>query len=112
MPPFFQHWVVSLALSRSGPVLLKAVTAAAAFGSAKAAFLIPGLNQVITPEVLTGVLWCVIDAAVNRLPASILTEYGKDIQTSLNVAGANLKVDGIPLAKTAAAAAQVAGRAG
>jgi len=97
----FQHFIVQVALSRSGPYLVKAITAIASLGVAKLAIFIPNIDHYITQPVLVGAIWCIIDSAVNSLPSSIIKEYGKSIQETLNEAGANLKVDGVILSKTA-----------
>jgi hypothetical protein len=38
----------------------------------------------ITPEILTLLLWLVLDALVTNIPGEILTKYGKEIQSTYN----------------------------
>ena len=51
-----------------------------------------GLNE----AVLAGIIWAVIDIAVTKLPASVIRDYGTQLQKMLNAysQGAQLKVDG------------------
>jgi hypothetical protein len=104
LPAFIEKQLVKIALSKGGPYLQKGVTLAAAFLLAKLAELVPGAAEIITPEVLTGVLWLVIDAVVQKLPAAVIKTYGKELQAVLNHKGASLNEDGFVGPKTVAAA--------
>lgn len=110
MKSFVERQLVRLLLSRGGPIVQKAVTALAAaavtyvsqkLGLDVAAF---GLNE----AVLTGIIWAVIDIAVTKLPANIIKDYGKQIQSLLNAhgRGQHLRLDGYvgPVTVEAAAA--------
>jgi hypothetical protein len=98
MKLFIERQLVRLLLSRGGPILQKAVTAAAAaaltyltgkLGVDVTAF---GLNEAM----VGGILWGILDIAVTKLPANILKDYGRQIQALLNThgRGQHLKVDG------------------
>jgi hypothetical protein len=84
LPKFVERQIVRLVLSRSGPYIQKLITLGAAAGAAALAKQIPGAEQVITPEVLTLLLWLVLDALVTNIPGEILTKYGREIQGSYN----------------------------
>jgi hypothetical protein len=84
LPSFIEKQLVKLVLKRSGPYIQKLITLAAAAGAAALAKQIPGLEAIITPELLGLVLWVVLDAVVTNLPGEILTKYGKEIQSTYN----------------------------
>lgn len=106
-PTSIQNFVVNLALSKGGPLLQKGVTLAASWLFSHGVNKIQGLDQYLNQQEIIGILWVLIDASYAHLPYSIIKEYGKTIQTTLNQSGAALKVDGAALAKTAAATAKV-----
>jgi hypothetical protein len=62
----------------------------------------------VNEAVIAGVIWGILDIAVTRLPANILKDYGKQIQSLLNThgRGQHLKLDGYvgPVTVEAAAA--------
>ena len=110
MKSFVERQLVRLLLSRGGPIVQKAVTALAAaaltylttkLGVDVTAF---GLNE----TVIAGILWAVIDIMVTKLPANIIADYGKQIQSLLNThgRGQHLTLDGYvgPVTVEAAAA--------
>lgn len=105
----FEKYVVKLLLSRSGPIIQKAVTgmaaAALAYTAEKLGFDLTAFG--VTQEVVTAILWGIIDIAVTKLPAAIIKEYGEQIQRILNTysTGAQLKVDGFVGPVTVAQAA-------
>jgi len=103
LPSFIEKQLVKIALSKGGPYVQKGVTLAAAFLLAKLAELVPGAAELITPELLTGLLWLVIDAIVQKLPADVIKTYGKELQSALNKRGASLTEDGFVGPKTVAA---------
>lgn len=103
LPSSVQTMVVNLALSKSGPYLQKVISLAAAAGAAYLAKKIPGIDQYINTPVLIGIIWTLIDSVLNAVPAGIIKQYGVQIQTVLNSAGANIKVDGLSLANTTTA---------
>ena len=95
---WFEKYVVKLLLSRSGPLIQKAVTGVAAAALAYAANKL-GFDLTVfgvTQETVTAILWGIIDVAVTKLPAAIIKEYGEQIQKLLNTysTGSQLKVDG------------------
>jgi len=98
MKSFVERQLVRLLLSRGGPLVQKAVTALAAaaitYISQKLGLDIAALG--INEAVLAGIIWAIIDIAVTKLPASILKDYGVQLQKMLNAysQGAQLKVDG------------------
>lgn len=109
MKTFIEKQLVRLLLSRGGPIIQKAVTALAAaavtyvsqrLGLDVAAL---GLNE----AVIAGILWAVIDIAVTKLPASILKDYGTQLQKLLNAysQSTQLAVDGYVGPKTVEQAA-------
>jgi hypothetical protein len=115
MKLFIERQLVRLLLSRGGPILQKAVTAAAAaaltyltgkLGVDVTAF---GLNEAI----VAGILWGIIDIIVTKLPANVIKDYGTQIQTLLNThgRGQHLKLDGyVGPVTVEAAAAELASR--
>lgn len=107
LPEFLETKIVNLFLSRGGSLLQKGVTLAVAAGVSYLAQKLPGTEQYINETVLTGLVWLGLDWLVGQLPASIITKYGTAIQKALNDAGADIKVDGRPLAQTAAATKEV-----
>ena len=98
-----QVTIVRLFLSRSGPLVVNLISALAAWLSVQAAKHVPQLDQLLTPELLAGAVFLIVSDILSMLPAKVLKDYGKQIQTVLNDAGAQLKVDGVVLVKTAQA---------
>jgi len=84
IPKFAEKIVVKLLLSKAGPVLQKGVTAAAAAAISYIAAQIPGAESLVTPEVLAGLLWLVLDATVTKLAAGPLKEYARELQEFYN----------------------------
>jgi hypothetical protein len=95
-----QTFIVRLALSKGGPLLITLISAFAAYLSVQAAKFAPGLEEILTPEILAAVVFLTVNEILSYLPSKVLKDYGKQIQTLLNEAGAKLKVDGIVLVKT------------
>jgi hypothetical protein len=102
-----QQLLVRLALSKGGPLVITLISALAAFLSVKASKMLPGSEQVLTPEIIAALVFLLVNEILSYLPSKILKDYGKQIQSLLNEAGASLKVDGIVLVKTAEAVKQV-----
>lgn len=98
-----QSWLVRAFLSKSGPLLVNLISALAAWASIQAAKHVPEIDTVLTPELLAAVVFLAVSEMLSMLPIKVVKEYGKQIQTALNEAGASLKVDGIVLVKTAQA---------
>ena len=104
MKSFVERQLVRLLLSRGGPIIQKAVTALAAaavtYVSQKLGLNVAALG--LNEAVLAGIIWAVIDIAVTKLPASILKDYGTQLQKLLNAysQGTQLKVDGYVGPKT------------
>jgi hypothetical protein len=109
MKAFLERQLVRLLLSRGGPLLQKLVTGAAAaaltYIASKTGLDIRALG--INEAALAGIIWGILDIAVTRLPANIIKDYGKQIQTLLNSygKGTQVKVDGYVGPVTVAAAA-------
>ena len=101
--------VVRLFLSRSGPLLVNLISALAAWISVQAAKHVPNIDQLLTPELIAGAVFLIASDVLSMLPTRVLKEYGKQIQTVLNDAGAHLKVDGVVLVKTAQAVENTVG---
>lgn len=106
LPPFLESFIVKMAISKSGPLVTKAVTAVVAAIIAFVAQKIPGLEAYLNETVLTGILWLVIDYAYGLIPQSIKAKYGKELQEVLNENGAGLKIDGYVGPKTVEGAAK------
>jgi hypothetical protein len=98
-----QTLLIRIALSKGGPLLINLISALAAYLSLQAAKVIPGSGQILTPEILAAIVFLVVSEVLSHLPAKVLKDYGKQIQTLLNQAGSELKVDGVVLVKTAEA---------
>ena len=98
MKNFLERQLVRLLLSRGGPILQKLVTGAAAaaltYIATKSGLDIRGLG--LNEAVIAGIIWGILDIAVTRLPANILKDYGRQIQSLLNThgRGQHLKLDG------------------
>jgi hypothetical protein len=109
MKNFLERQLVRLLLSRGGPILQKLVTGAAAaaltYIASKTGLDIRALG--INEAALAGIIWGILDIAVTRLPANIIKDYGKQIQTLLNSygKGTQVKVDGYVGPVTVAATA-------
>jgi peptidoglycan hydrolase-like protein with peptidoglycan-binding domain len=109
MKSFLERQLVRLLLSRGGPLLQKLVTGAAAaaltYIASKTGLDVRALG--LNETALAAVIWGVLDIAVTRLPANILKDYGKQIQTLLNTYGRGtpVKVDGYVGPVTVAAVA-------
>jgi hypothetical protein len=84
IPKFAERLVVKLLLSKAGPFVQKGVTAAAAAAISYIAAQIPGAESLVTPEVLAGLLWLVLDATVTKLAAGPLKEYARELQEFYN----------------------------
>jgi hypothetical protein len=115
MKTFIEKQLVRLLLSRGGPLLQKAVTAAAAaaltYLATKTGLDIAALG--VNEVVVAGIVWGILDIAVTKLPANILKDYGKQIQALLNThgRGQHLKLDGyVGPVTVEAAAAELASR--
>jgi hypothetical protein len=115
MKTFIEKQLVRLLLSRGGPILQKLVTGAAAAAITYIArqtgldIAALGVNEVV----VAGIVWGILDIAVTKLPANILRDYGKQIQSLLNThgRGQHLKLDGyVGPVTVEAAAAELASR--
>lgn len=95
LPRFVENWVVRMAITRSGAVVTKAVSAAIAWGVSSLAEKVPGVEQYVNEYVLAGLLFWVIDYAYNLLPQEIQKRYGAELQAAVNdIRRVYLKVDG------------------
>jgi hypothetical protein len=109
MKLFLERQLVRLLLSRGGPILQKLVTGAAAaaltYIATKTGLDVRSLG--LNEAVLAGVIWGVLDIALTKLPANIIRDYGKQIQSLLNTngRGQHLKLDGFVGPVTVEAAA-------
>ena len=107
LPEFVETAVVRIAISKSGPLVTKAVTALVASVIAVLAQKLPGAEIYLNEYVLTGILWVLVDYAYGLIPATITKKYGKEIQQMLNDAGATVKIDGYVGPKTLQAASNL-----
>jgi hypothetical protein len=94
LPDFLETAIVKMAISKSGPLVTKGVTALVASAVAVLAQKLPGVEVYLNEYVLTGILWILVDYAYGLVPANISKKYGKEIQQMLNDAGATVDVDG------------------
>jgi len=94
LPDFLETAIVKMAISKSGPLVTKGVTALVASAVAILAQKLPGVEVYLNEYVLTGILWVLVDYAYGLVPANISKKYGKEIQQMLNDAGATVDVDG------------------
>jgi hypothetical protein len=104
LPKFIETRLVKIFLSKAGPFLTMGLSAAGAAASAYVGKQIPGLEEVITPELIAGIAFVILNAVISQLPVEVTKTYGKEIQGALNHAGQGLKIDGLALSKTAQAA--------
>jgi hypothetical protein len=104
LPKFIETRLVKIFLSKAGPFLTMGLSAAGAAASAYVGKQIPGLEEVITPELIAGIAFVILNAVISQLPVEVTKTYGKEIQGALNHAGQDLKIDGLALSKTAQAA--------
>lgn len=107
IPDFLEGFVVKMAISRSGPLIMKTTTGIVAATVAFLAQKVPGLEVYLNEYVLTGILWLIIDYAYGLIPESIKKKYGKEMQEMLNQNGANVKIDGYVGPETIKAAAEL-----
>jgi hypothetical protein len=104
LPKFIETRLVKIFLSKAGPFLTMGLSAAGAAASAYVGKQIPGLEEVITPELIAGIAFVILNAVISQLPVEVTKTYGKEIQGALNHARQDLKIDGLALSKTAQAA--------
>lgn len=95
LPSFIENAVIKIAISKSGPLLTKGITAAVAAALAYLATKFPGSEQYLNEYVLTGLLWLILDYLYERLPTDIQKKYGKELQQLFNRKGADIPVDGV-----------------
>jgi hypothetical protein len=103
LPEFAESFIVKMAISRSGPLIMKATTGIVAACVAFLAQKVPGIEMYLNEYVLTGILWVIIDYLYGLIPESVKKKYGKEIQETLNQNGANVKIDGFVGPETARA---------
>ena len=106
LPSFAESFIVKMAISRSGPLVMKATTALVATVVGYLAQKVPGIEMYLNEYVLTGILWVGIDYAYGLIPESIIKKYGKEIQEILNQNGAGVKIDGFVGPETVKAASE------
>jgi hypothetical protein len=94
LPSFAESFIVKMAISKSGPLVMKATTGVVAAVVALIAQKVPGIEVYLNEYVLTGILWVGIDYAYGLIPESIKKKYGKEMQEILNQNGANVTIDG------------------
>ena len=107
IPDFLEGFIVKMAISRSGPLIMKATTGVVAAGVAFLAQKVPGIEVYLNEYVLTGILWVIIDYAYGLIPESIKKKYGKEMQEVLNQNGANVTIDGYVGPETVKAATEI-----
>lgn len=91
-----ENLVVKFLLSRSGPVLQKAFSAAAAAVATFAATHVEGVDKLLPAELLAALFWAVFDALLTRFGGKVIGEHAKTLQRIANsyTKGTPLKVDG------------------
>ena len=94
LPKFAESFLVKMAISKSGPLVMKATTGVVAAVVAYLAQKVPGAEMYLNEYVLTGLLWVGIDYLYGLLPEAVKKQYGKELQAILNENGANVKIDG------------------
>jgi hypothetical protein len=95
LPAFLERYIVKLAISRSGPLLTKFVSGAAAYAVAYLAAKVPGAENYINEYVVTGLFFVLFDYLYNLIPADIQRRFGAELQDAVNrLRGTHLKVDG------------------
>jgi len=107
IPDFLETYIVRFAISKSGPLLTKAITALVATAVAFLAQKLPGIEFYLNEYVLTGIIWVFLDYLYGLIPVNIEKKYGREIQKALNDKGAELKVDGFIGPKTVKAAIKI-----
>lgn len=107
IPTFIESFVVKMAISKSGPLIMKATTGIVAATVAFLAQKVPGIEIYLNEYVLTGILWMLIDYAYGLIPESIIKKYGREMQEVLNQNGANIRVDGYVGPQTVKAAIEI-----
>jgi hypothetical protein len=108
LPKFIETRLVKIFLSKAGPFLTMGISAAGAAASTYLGKQIPGLEQIITPELVAGITFVLLNAIISQLPVEVTKTYSKEIQTILNKSGQDLTVDGLALAKTTEAVKETA----
>lgn len=93
IPSFLQKSIVKLILGKLGPETQKAITVVVSAAIAWLATRLPGVEQHLTPEVLTGLIWLVLDTVVTKLAAGPLKKYALELQEFLNNNGAKIDED-------------------
>jgi hypothetical protein len=106
LPEFAESFIVRMAISKSGPLFMKAATGIIAAAVAFLAQKIPGIEVYLNEYVLTGIFWFIIDYAYGLIPEAIKKKYGKEMQEVLNQNGANIPIDGYVGPETVKAATQ------
>lgn len=94
LPAFIEDIFVKLVISKSGPAIQKAISAIVAGVVGFASTKLPGSETFLTPTVVGGLTWALVDYLITLVPGHILSKYGKELQQVLDDAGANVKVDG------------------
>jgi hypothetical protein len=91
-----ENFVVKLLLSRSGPVLQKAFSAAAAAVATYAATHVEGLDKLLPAELIAAIFWAAFDALLTRFGGKVIGDHAKTLQRIANsyTKGTPLKVDG------------------
>jgi hypothetical protein len=91
-----ENFVVKLLLSRSGPVLQKAFSAAAAAVATFAATHVEGLDKLLPAELIAAIFWAAFDAMLTRYGGKVIGDHAKTLQRVANsyTKGSPLKVDG------------------
>ncbi len=93
IPAFAEQIVVKLLLANLGPYIQKGLTVAGAAGLAWLTTQLPGAEQYLTPEILTGLLWVILDVTATKLAAGPLKEYATQLQVLMKARGHNVKMD-------------------
>lgn len=107
MKKLIENLAVKFLLSRSGPLMQKGVSAAAAAAATYAATHVEGIENLLPAELLAAVLWTLIDAAITRFGGQVIGANAKTLQRIANSysRGKLLRVDGYVGPATVAAIA-------
>lgn len=91
-----ENLVVKFLLSRSGPLLQKAFSAAAAAVATFAATHVEGIDNLLPAELVAALFWAVFDALLTRFGGKVIGDHAKTLQRIANsyTKGNPLKVDG------------------
>lgn len=108
MKKLIENLAVKFLLSRSGPLIQKGVSAAAAAAATYAATHVDGLENLLPAELVAAILWALIDSLLTRFGGKVIGDHAKTLQRIANSysSGTPLAVDGYAGPATVAAIAR------